>query len=137
MAQSDEPAPRLFRSMTADRDGGPATGPSARMLGVRPYVDISVDAGGRVLPGTGGMSVSPDDLLNLPRHRLPPRFGGTGKDPAWSILARDLGPDLKYRPDPTNLAGHGFIEPSRVMSFDEFQRALWETRAQWHLHDPE
>jgi hypothetical protein len=137
MAQSDDRVPRLFRSMTVDRDGRPATGPSARMLGVRPDVDVLVDAHGRVRPGTGGMSVSTEDPLNLPHNRLPPTFGGMGKDPVWSIPVRDLCTDMTYRPDPTNPPRHGFVEPFRTMSFGEFQRAVRATTARWRHHNPD
>ena len=122
---------RLYRSMRAGNDGLPITGPSARTLGVRPEVDIPVDAHGSVQPGSGGMSVSPDSPMNLPSHRRPANMGGTGKDPVWCIRACDLGPDLTYRPDPKHPSGHGFVEPARPMSFVDYQRALEGTRGSW------
>lgn len=80
------------------------------------------------------MSVSPDDPLRLPAHRLPPSFGGTGKDPVWGIGEFALGEDLAYRPDPAD-ATHGFVEPARIMSFDEYQQALHATRESWRRLD--
>jgi hypothetical protein len=42
----------------------------------------------------------------------------------------ELGPDLVYRPDPTQ-TGHGFVEPARPMTLDLFQRALALTQSRW------
>jgi hypothetical protein len=43
--------------------------------------------------------------------------------------------ELTYRPDPENPEGHGFLEPSRRMSFVEYQQAVYGTRVLWHrLH---
>ena len=126
----------VYRSMIAAPDGAPAVGATARMLGVRPGIDIAVDTQGRVLPGTGGLSVAPGDPLNLPRHRRPPEFDGTGADPVWSVRASDLGPDLAYRPDPLAPARHGFVEPARPMSLVDFKRALARTRNHWRRHVP-
>ncbi|MCM1236256.1 MAG: hypothetical protein NC489_39755 [Ruminococcus flavefaciens] len=51
-----------------------------------------------VHPKTGGMSVS-SSPKDLPPHRKPPEFGGTGKDPVWKMNTSDLGPDLDYVPN--------------------------------------
>ncbi|AGY60438.1 hypothetical protein [Gloeobacter kilaueensis] len=111
-------------------DGGfPACGNTATKLGVRPKVDIKIDEDRNVLPGTGGMSVSPSPE-QLPEHRRPEALGGKSKYPAWEIKVQDLGPELKYRPDPKN-SDHGFVEPARQMDFAEYQNALEETRQKW------
>jgi len=74
------------------------------------------------------MSVAPDDLLNLPAHRRPPAFGGTGKDPVWGIDIGSLGKDVVFRQDkPT----HGLLEPAREMSIDEFQQSLADLTPRW------
>jgi hypothetical protein len=84
--------------------------------------------GGGVSPGTGGLSVAPDNPMNLPEHRRPARFGGTGKDPVWGIDVGDLGGDVIYRQDkPT----HGLFEPAREMSIGEFQEALADLAPRW------
>ena len=48
-------------------------------LGVRPGIDVPalypLDI---VQPGQGGLSVSPDDPLNLPYFRRPPEWQGAG-----------------------------------------------------------
>lgn len=117
----------VFRAMREDPAGGPLVGPTARTLGVRPGDDIPV-VGGRVGPGTGGLSVAPGVPSNLPDHRRPPQFGGTGKDPVWEIDADSLGGDVAFRQDkPT----HGLFEPAREMSIDEFQEALADLASRW------
>jgi hypothetical protein len=121
--------------MAGSGDGGPAVGPSARALGARLRTDIPV-VSGSVHPASGGISVAPDDPHNLVSFRRPPDFGGSGRDPVWSISSADLGPDLQYRPDPEDPARHGFIEPARSMSFDDYQAALGETRWQWQRISP-
>jgi hypothetical protein len=103
------------------------TGPTARTLGVRPGDDVPVVAG-RAGPGTGGMSVAPDRPTNLPDHRRPPKFGGTGKDPDWEISIDSLGDDLTFRQDKPN---HGLFEPAREMSIEEFQEALADLAFLW------
>ncbi len=74
------------------------------------------------------MSVAPDRPMNLPAHRRPPQFGGTGKDPVWGIHTDLLGGDVVFRQDkPT----HGLFEPAREMSIEEFQQALADLAPKW------
>ena len=112
-----------------NENGMPKVTPSARGLGARAGVggDIPVDVHGMVHPETGGISVSPSPQ-DLPGHRRPPEFGGTGKDPVWKMNTDDLGPDLKHVPDKP---GHGTIQPSRSMHVDDYQKALAETQQKW------
>jgi hypothetical protein len=121
----------LCRGMREAPGGGPAIGPSARTLGVRPDIDIPVDPSGSVHPGTGGMSVAPDTPRNLPQHRRPPEYGGTGRDPVWSIQGKDLGANLRYVPDDILTAIHGVIEPATIMTLAAYQRALEKTAPYW------
>ena len=79
------------------------------------------------------MSVSPPPPDNLPYYRRPPEFGGTGKDPVWEMDTDELPVELRYRPDPDNPEGHGYIEPSYPMSFEEYQRAIHTTQRLWTL----
>jgi hypothetical protein len=117
----------VYRAMREDSNGAPMVGPSARMLGVRPSIDIPVIAG-QMQPNTGGMSVALDRPENLHPLRRPPTYGGTGKDPIWRLDVASLGKDLQFRPDsPT----HGLVEPARSMTIDEFQRALEATKPFW------
>ncbi len=114
-------------------DGLPLTAADgrSRTLDVRVPIDIQADEAGLVRPGSGGMSVSPNDVKNLPKSRLPPEFGGTGKDPAWYIEVEDLGRNLAYKPDP-NEETHGYIEPVRTMTLKEYESELHATALNWH-----
>jgi hypothetical protein len=121
----------LFRAMKETGIGLPEVGSSARALGVRPGLDVpSIKSDDLVLPSQGGMSVSPDEPGNLPYFRRPPLFQGVGRDPVWCIEESELGPDLVYRPDPSQI-GHGFVEPAHSMTLDAFQRALALTQSHW------
>ena len=117
--------------MMADDDGFPRAGTTGRYLGVRPGVDVPVGPDGFVEPETEGMSVAPPPVDNLQTHRRPPEFGGTGKDPVFELETDELPEGLRYRPDPADPEGHGFIEPARRMTFGEYERAVHETRTLW------
>src|SRR5205823_1424738 len=127
---------KLFRGMTEDIDGLPKTGPGGRLLGVRPGNSPSPDVTATnphdfVFPGQGGMSVTPHDPANLPRHRRPKGLGGIGPDPVWYIELDELGPDLVFR---QNSSVHGVVEPARPMTLQEFQNALATTHSRWQVH---
>ena len=121
----------LYRGMQETQQGEPAVGPSARTPGARPHVDIPVDPSGSGYLGTGGMSVAPDTPSNLPRYRMPPEHGGTGKDPLWSIQERYLGVHLRYVVYTVLVPTHGVIEPTIPMPFAAYQQALAETAPCW------
>ena len=128
---------KLYRAMTPAPDGLPQVGRSARSLGVRtsnvstnPDV-TATDPAEIIQPGTGGMSVAPNDAAILPTLRRTPVLGGKGKDPVWEIDTDDLGPDLQFRQDSRT---HGLIEPVRPMTLDEYEQALAATRAKWVRH---
>ncbi len=125
----------LFRAMREDAKGYPEVGPSARMLGVRPGIDVIPGLSQELVhPGQGGLSVSPDHPMNLPFFRRPANFQGTGKDPLWSIDQAQLAPALVYRPDPAH-PDHGFVEPAYPMSLAEYQQALMKTQGLWEKVD--
>jgi hypothetical protein len=128
---------QLFRAMKEDDSGSCLIGDGARMLGIRPGVDVTAkDANDLVYPGQGGLSISPDDPLNLPYFRRPQEFQGIGKDPVWLILDTDLpGFDLCHRPDPAKPT-HGFIEPVRPMTLGEYKRAIARTHTLWRKLSP-
>lgn len=121
----------LFRAMRPDDDGHPECVATARGLGARVPGDIQVDASDQVTPGTGGMSVSPDAISNLPPHRRPPIHGGTGKDPVFRISRASLPTVLSFRPDPNHSMAHGFVEPGSPTLVDDYQRDLCGTRGSW------
>ena len=124
----------LFRGMRADGNL-PAIGVTARTLGVRAGIDIPT-VSDVVYPEQGGLSVAPDDPRRLPDFRRPSELGGTGKDPVFALDESDLGPDLNYRADPLDPGRHGFIEPARVMTFREYERALAATQVAWRRYRP-
>lgn len=119
--------------MRADEDERPRVGETGRYLGVRPSVDILVDADGLVEPETGGMSAVPSPMTNLAPHRLPREHGGTGGDPVFELDTDNLPDELRHRPDPSNPGEHVFIEPSRRMAFEEYERAVHATRVLWRI----
>lgn len=131
--------------MKSDDSGKPAVGvTSGRVLGARPCINAD-----ELAPGTdilvrmewvraqdGGMSVCPDDPSRMNLTRRPVWInGGRSPDPLWSITEDQLGEQLMYVPDPNNPNGHGYVAPSRDMSFDEYQRALESTRDSWQRVD--
>lgn len=125
----------LYRAMTPEIDAKPRLDASARTLGARPLIDVPGDAGDVVDPATGGMSIAIGDPHNLPEHRRPPEFGGSGVDPVFAIETLDLAPDLALRKDPDGPSGHGFVEPVRRMMFNDYQEAIWATRPKWYRID--
>lgn len=115
--------------------GLPETGATARTLGVRPGLDIPLGTDtppDLVRPGTGGMSVSTMPPTNLPRHRRPEAFDGTGRDPVWSLDTDELPDDLRTTVDPNDRT-HVFIEPAYSMSFEAYLRYLHRTAHLWSL----
>lgn len=125
--------------MIVDGDGQPVLGRSARTLGVRTPAeggtpDVSAVAPtDPVSPAGGGLSVAPGNPSHLPPFRRPVALGGRGRDPVWVIDARDLGPDLMFRPDSGT---HGLIEPARPATLAEYEAALVATRPWWRLWTP-
>ena len=119
----------LFRAMKSADDNLPVIGQYARELGVRPNIDIPVDNQGNVAPFTGGMSVTVDNVRHLPAHRRPSDFGGTGKDPVFSIKKEQLPDVLSSRQSGSR--HHYLIEPKYDCSFDQYQSNLYSTRPKW------
>jgi hypothetical protein len=118
---------RVYRAMKESPSGGPCISPSARALGVRPGVDITI-VGGCVGPGDGGLSVAPDTSANLPIHRRPTSLGGTGKDPVWELDVDAISGPLQFQQDrPT----HRLIGPSRSMGIEDYEAALADTAPLW------
>lgn len=127
---------RILRAMKTGEDGSPEIGDSARTLGVRVggrRPDVVVAASGFVLPENGGMSVSPPPPENLPEHRRPEKYEGTGNDPVWEIDTDYLSRDLVYRPDPKDPDRHGFIEPAKPMHIENYKALLATSQASWQL----
>lgn len=121
----------VYRSMRAERDGWPACGSTARTLGVRSSgvdADVTLDAAGQVIAGTGGMSVAPDDPRRLPPHRRPPELDGTGRDPVFGVSRGRLPAELEVHADTLT---HALVRPRRAMDLADFARCLCASRTAW------
>ena len=143
-----------FRGM-AGQNGKPKIGRSARLLGVRPSIDINIeqipigylDEQGYLLPesqrklhddlvtvairDTKGMSVSLS-IEGLPVFRKPSQFGGNGKDPLWQIDDSMITGDLQAVQDsPTHVS----IMPRVTMSLEKYEAALANTQKYWERVD--
>jgi hypothetical protein len=144
---------KLYYRGMAEDNGKPKVGQSARLLGVRPGVDIEqVPAGylgvqGYLLSETGreppgkpvavairnakGMSVSLT-IDGLPAFRKPTSFGGTGKDSLWQIDDSKISGDLEAVQDtPTHVS----ILPRATMLLEKYEAALANTQNYWERVD--
>jgi hypothetical protein len=119
----------LYRAMYAAASGLPVTGP--KDLGVRPKVDVRLDASGVVSPGRG-MSVAPDDPMLLPDHLRPTYLGGDSDRAAWSIPLEAIRLPLLYTQDKPS---HGIIGPAEQMTLDEYIKLLEQTARDWTMVD--
>ncbi len=82
----------LLRPMRSGSDGKPTLGRSLSTLGVRPGHDLPVDVNGKVAPGTGGVSVTPDRVQDIPHPLLPRELGGEGRHPVFFLAVAGLSP---------------------------------------------
>jgi len=142
---------KLYYRGMAEQSGKPKIGRSARLLGVRPTIDINIeqmpigclDEQGYLLPETQrklygdlvavavrdnkGMSVSLS-IEGLPTFRKPAKFGGMGKDPLWQIDDSIITGDLEAVQDsPT----HFSIMPRVTMALEKYEAALENTQQYW------
>lgn len=142
----EEMMPRICRTMTIVQIGGvdrPKIGDTARSLGVRvapaESPDIPVATDGKVVPGSGGMSVAPT-WRDLPRHRIPirlktllPSACGSNQDACWAMgegafeVSR-VASGLSLRLDSPV---HGLVEPEYNQYISEYRGHLAATRDQW------
>jgi len=143
-----------YRGMT-DQNGKPKIGRSARLLGIRPGIDIDIeqiptaylneqgyllaeserDFRGELVTiairNTKGMSVSLS-IESLPAFRRPAKFGGIGKDPIWQIDDKNIMGDLQAVQDsPTHVS----ILPRATMSLERYETALANTQNDWERVD--
>jgi hypothetical protein len=146
---------KLYYRGMAEQNGKPKIGRSARLLGIRPGIDIDIEqmpAGylneqgylleeserefrGEVVKvairNTKGMSVSLS-IESLPAFRKPSKFGGTGKDPLWQIGDTNIVGDLQAVQDsPTHVS----ILPTATMSLERYEAALANTQNDWERVD--
>ena len=146
---------KLYYRGMAEQGGKPKIGRSARLLGIRPNIDINVeqmpvgylDEQGYLLPevqrkisgelvtvairDTKGMSVSLS-IDSLPPFRKPTKFGGTGKDPLWQIDdSHVIGDLLAVQDSPTHVS----IMPRVTMGLERYETALATTQNYWERVD--
>lgn len=146
---------KLYYRGMADQNGKPKIGRSARLLGIRPGVDIDIeqmptgylndrgyllaeserDFRGELIAvavrNTKGMSVALA-IESLPAFRRPAKFGGTGKDPLWQIDDKHIIGDLQALQDsPTHVS----ILPRVTMSLERYETALANTQNDWERVD--
>ena len=146
---------KLYYRGMADQNGKPKIGRSARLLGIRPGIDIDIeqmpigylndqgyllaeserDFRGELVTiairNTKGMSVSLS-IESLPAFRRPAKFGGTGKDPLWQIDDKNIMGDLQAVQDtPTHIS----ILPRVTMSLERYETALANTQNDWKRVD--
>jgi len=141
-----------FRGMV-EQNGKPKIGRSARLLGVRPNIDINIeqmpigylDKQGYLLPEAQrnlhgdlvtvairdikGMSVSLS-IEGLPAFRKPSQFGGMGKDPLWQIDDSHITGDLQAVQDSQT---HVSIMPRVTMTLEKYETALANTQKYWEI----
>lgn len=146
---------KLYYRGMAEQNGKPQIGRSARLLGVRPNIDINIermpsgclDERGYLLPesqrefqgelvtvvirDTKGMSVSLS-IEGLPAFRKPTKFGGNGKDPLWQIDDSRITGDLQAVQDsPTHVS----IMPRVTIALEKYETALANTQKYWERVD--
>jgi hypothetical protein len=139
-----------FRAMVGEGNQ-PKVGRSARLLGIRPGIDIDtievpdswVDPSGYLriesergesknlvivaVRNTKGMSTS-ISIESLPPHRKPIAWGGTGRDLIWQIDSGYIEQDLEaVRDSPTHVS----IMPSVTMLLAKYELALANTQKYW------
>lgn len=142
---------KLYYRGMAEENGKPKVGCSARLLGVRPGIDIDIeqmprgwlDEQGYLRPeaernpsgepvtvairNTKGMSTSLA-IESLPAFRRPEAFGGTGKDTLWQIEDSKITGDLEAVQDsPTHVS----IMPRTTMLLEKYKIALANTQNDW------
>jgi hypothetical protein len=135
--------PLVFRVMRKDQDGLPTVEQSASAIGVRPGIDIDVDALGNTVVNGKGMSVSPS-WKNIPLSRIPKRLrgivlGARGSNNTFCFKtgvglfqqgAFDTG--LILEPDS---ATHGCITPAQLVPLAQYESDLAATRPNWQIDE--
>lgn len=124
-------AKNIFRPMRPADDGKPALGRSLSTLGVRPDHDLPVDADGCVAPVTGGMSVTPDRVEDVPPTLLPRALGGEGRHPLFKVAVDQLPPTLAVRVDKPK---HANVEPAARCVFEAYELEVQKTRTFWEIY---
>jgi hypothetical protein len=144
---------KLYYRGMRESNGKPKVGRSARLLGVRPEVDIDVvlvpesrldkmgdlnnfpeqktevETVAVVIRNTKGMSTALS-IEGLPLFRKPKAFGGIGQDPLWQIEDYHIMGDIEAVQDGET---HVSILPRRTMLLARYEAALAATQDFWEL----
>lgn len=115
----------VFRAMREGEDGMPDK--ASNQLGIRRGYDIPVADDGTVVPGTGGMSVNPDDPLYLPQSFRPKSLGGTGSNPVWAIEVAAFLETLAVR----GTERKGFVEPREALDVEQYEEDIAASGPHW------
>src|SRR6266436_6908014 len=119
--------PQVFRVMRKEPDGLPTV--SQTSLGVRPGIDVDLDALSNVLVNGKGMSVAPN-WRNISRNRIPKRLrlivpGARGSNNTFCFRTGDgafvqgaFANGLTLEPDS---ATHGNVAPARVVPLATYE----------------
>ena len=128
---------RVFRVMKKEPDGLPTV--SQTSLGVRPGIDVDLDAQDNVLVNGKGMSVAPN-WRDISRNRIPKRLrpvvpGARGSNNTFCFRTGDgpflQGPfanGLTLEPDS---AKHGNVTPAIVVPLATYEGDIAATRQDW------
>jgi hypothetical protein len=146
---------RLYFRGMAEQNNQPKRGRSARLLGIRPGVDVDVvlmpqgwldeqdqlrpesdrsSTGAAVevvLRNTKGMSSSLS-IQGLPPFRKPAKWGGTSADPLWRIEDTYIMGDLEAVQDSDT---HVSIMPRITMGLKRYEAAIAATQDYWEKVD--
>jgi hypothetical protein len=129
--------PRVFRVMRKEPDGLPTV--SQTSLGVRPGVDVDLDAQNNVLVNGKGMSVAPNwrdiNVNRIPKRLRPivPGAGGSNntfcfRTGTGAFVQGPLANGLTLEPDS---ATHGNVAPARLVPLATYEADLAATRPDW------
>lgn len=143
------PPPKVYRAMKRNAvDNLPVVGSSSTSeLGVRPGIDINVDAAGDVVLDANGMSVAPGwrelDFTRIPKRLRPFVPGATGSNNTYCFttgsgpfrdgaVANGLRLILDQGQPPIK---HGVIAPVQVVPLAQYQADLENTRDSWQIDE--
>ncbi len=133
--------PRVFRVMRKDDDGMPTV--SQTSLGVRPGVDVDIDAQNNVQVNGKGMSVAPnwrDININRIPKRLRSIMKGAGGSNNTFCFRLGSGPfqqgsfanGLTLEPDS---ATHANVAPAQVVALATYEADIAATRPDWQVDE--
>ena len=129
--------PRVFRVMRKEPDGLPTV--SQTSLGVRPGIDVDLDAQNNVLVNGKGMSVAPNwrdiNVNRIPKRLRPivPGAGGSNNTFGFrtgngAFVQGAFANGLTLEPDS---ATHGNVAPAQVVPLATYEADIAATRPDW------